>query len=113
MAVLKSPLAADAPPLGADADGVIRVGATRVTLETVVGAYGRGESPEQIAAHFDSLRLADVYGAIFYYLSHQPEVDAYVRQRRKEGEAMRRETEGRFPQEGLQERLTARRREAP
>ncbi len=47
-----------------DAGGAVRVGQTRVTLKTVLHAYKRGASPEEIVESFDTLTLADVYSAI-------------------------------------------------
>ena len=35
-----------------------------------------GETPEQIQANFPTLTLAQVHGAIVYYLEHQNELDA-------------------------------------
>lgn len=68
-------------PLRLDARGTIRVGRSRVTLDTVIDAYHRGASPEAIARQFPAVTLADVYGAIANYLQHQVEMDAYLRAR--------------------------------
>lgn len=38
----------DPVPLDTDRDGVFRVGGTRVTLDTVVGAFTDGATPEEI-----------------------------------------------------------------
>ena len=42
-------LPADQLPLELHVDGVIRVGGTRVTLDTIMTAYRNGASAEQIA----------------------------------------------------------------
>lgn len=84
-------------PIKMDNDGVARVGGTRVTLETVIGAFRRGDAAEEIAENFDSLSLADVYGAIAYYLNHREEVDTYIQQRRQEAEEIRQEIEASQP----------------
>lgn len=68
-------------PLRRDAQGTIRVGHSRVTLDTVVEAYRRGERPEEIARRFPAVSLAEVYATIAYYLQHQPALDAYLRAR--------------------------------
>lgn len=68
-------------PLRLDGQGTIRVGQSRVTLDTIIDAYHRGISPETIAQQLPSVTLAEVYGAITYYLQHQPEMDAYLRER--------------------------------
>ena len=97
--------------LRTDEQGVMRVGATRVRLDTVITAWKQGESPEQIVENFDSLSLADVYGVIGYCLNHRAEVEQYLEQNQLAGERLRAEMERRFPQAGIRERLLARRAE--
>jgi uncharacterized protein (DUF433 family) len=104
-------LVAKPPPLRLDADGVLRVGRTRVPLDTVIGEFEDGTSAEEIVRQYDTLRLADVYAVISYYLDHRAEVDAYLEQRRQSAEAVRRENEQRFPREGIRERLLARQKQ--
>ena len=48
-------------PVAVDADGVARVGGTRVTLDTLVAAFEQGATAEEIAQQYPSLGLADVY----------------------------------------------------
>lgn len=98
------------PPLKVNADGVVRVGETRVTLDTVVQAFGDGATAEEIAQQYPSVRLADIYAVIGYYLQHQADVEAYLRQQRQEAEEVRRENEARFDPSGVRARLLARRR---
>jgi uncharacterized protein (DUF433 family) len=98
----------EVPPLRVDRDGVMRVGGTRVTLDLVVSAWQRGKAPEQIAADYDTLHLADIYAVISYYLRHRAEVDAYLEQRRQQAEEIRRQNEKHFPPDGIRERLLAR-----
>ncbi len=100
------------PPLTTDADGVVRVGGTRVTLETVVGAFHDGATAEEIVQQYPSLALADVYAAIGYYLSHRQEVDDYLLQERQRSDQVRQENERQFDPTGVRERLLARRRAA-
>jgi uncharacterized protein (DUF433 family) len=95
-------------PLLTDADGVIRVAETRVTLDTVVDTFMTGASPEEIAQDFPVLHLDDVYAVLTYYLRHRNEVDSYLRERRERGEAIRVEIEARSSQTGLRDRLLAR-----
>lgn len=60
-------------------DGGYFVAGTRVSLDSVVCAFQRGHSPERILERFPMLgKLARVYGAIAFYLDHQPEMDAYL-----------------------------------
>ena len=46
----------------------------------MVYAFLNGVPPESIVDSFPVLTLEQVYGAIAYYLAHQAEVDAYLRQ---------------------------------
>lgn len=99
----------DAPSLRVDKDGVIRVGKTRVILDLVVNAYHRGQTPEEIVKAYTALNLADVYGAIGYYLHHKEELDKYLQQRKEVAEAFR--AEQMKQQEGLKAKLEARKKE--
>jgi uncharacterized protein (DUF433 family) len=63
----------------ADEHGVLRVGRSRVTLDSVVAAFEAGHSPETIREQYPALSLEEVYGALTYYLAHAPEVEAYLR----------------------------------
>ena len=45
------------PPLSEEAEGVIRVGGTRVTLQSVVGLFEPGAVAAEIALRFDVLDL--------------------------------------------------------
>lgn len=92
-------------PLREDQDRVIRVGGTRVTLDTVLTAYRYGSTPEQIAQDYSALDIADVYAAIAYYLRHREEVEEYLEQRRRLADQVREELRARFPSEGIRERL--------
>lgn len=71
----------ETPPLRADETGAIRVGTTRVLLETVIQAFQDGASPESIVHRYSTLSLSDVYNTIGYYLRHQDTVEAYLNQR--------------------------------
>jgi uncharacterized protein (DUF433 family) len=99
----------DTPPLRLTKDGVVMVGKTRVPLETVIWTYKEGSSPEEIVASYDALTLADVYGAIAYYLNHREDVEAYMAWIEAESERVRREIEALQPDMfSLRERLLAR-----
>ncbi|MBM3459547.1 MAG: DUF433 domain-containing protein, partial [Armatimonadetes bacterium] len=98
------------PPVHLDDDGVLRVGGTRVTLDTVVGAYQDGASPEEIVLAYDALELDEVYGALSFYLRRRTAVEAYLTVRRQQADAVRAENQRRFPTQGVRERLLARRR---
>jgi len=59
--------------------GAYRVAGSRVSLDSVVYAFLRGESPDGIAESFPALNLEQVYGAIAFYLSHRDTIDSYLR----------------------------------
>jgi uncharacterized protein (DUF433 family) len=98
-------------PLKTDVDGVVRVGNTRVTIDTVITAFKEGATAEEIVSQYPSLSLADVYTVIGYYLHQQPEVEVYLEQRKKVTTRIRRQNEARFNQQGIRKRLIARRRQ--
>ena len=56
-----------------------RLAGTRVSLDSIVYAYWRGQTAESIAQSFPVLTLEEVYGAIAFYLAHQEEVDIYIK----------------------------------
>ena len=95
-------------PLLVDDDGVVRVGGTRVTLDTVVTAFNEGANAEEIVQQYPSLSLADVYAVIGYYLRRRSEVEAYMRHRVIQAEEVRQINESRYTQLGIRERLLAR-----
>jgi uncharacterized protein (DUF433 family) len=98
-------------PLTMLADGTIRVTGSRVPLETIVGQFKLGASPEHICESFPSLSLREVYGALFFYLDHEQEVEAYIQQQKQDGEEVRRLIENSpyaINRHGLRERLLAR-----
>lgn len=104
-------IVAELPPLVKDADGVIRVGDTRVTLDTVVSAFQEGATAEEIAYQYPSLNLADVYAVLGYYLQRQAEADTYLQRRREQAQVVRESNEARYAPQGIRERLLARRSE--
>jgi uncharacterized protein (DUF433 family) len=60
-------------------DGAYRVAQSRVSLDSIVYAFLRGESPDGIAESFPALNLEQVYGAIAFYLGHRDTIDTYLR----------------------------------
>jgi uncharacterized protein (DUF433 family) len=61
-------------------NGGYYVAGTRVSLDSVVSSFHDGESPETIRQNFLSLTLEQMYGAIAFYLAHEKEVDANIRE---------------------------------
>ncbi|MGB3535887.1 MAG: DUF433 domain-containing protein [Microcoleaceae cyanobacterium] len=74
-------IVAEPIPLQTTADGVVRVGKTRVTLDTVVAVFKQGATRDEIVYRYPSLKLADVYATIAFYLNHESDVEAYLQQR--------------------------------
>lgn len=95
-------------PLEISAEGVVRVGGTRVTLDTVVAAFEQGATPEEIAQQYPVLHLADVYATVGYYLRHRSEVESYLRVRQKEADDARNKNVPRFEAGDVRARLLAR-----
>jgi uncharacterized protein (DUF433 family) len=56
---------------------VIRVGGTRVTLDTMVAAFDAGATAEEIVQQYPSVTLAHGYSVIGCYLRHQLMIASY------------------------------------
>jgi uncharacterized protein (DUF433 family) len=98
-------------PLKINSDGMVRVGGTRVTLDTVVMVFNQGATAEEIVFQYPSLQLADVYAVISYYLRHRQEVEEYLQQRQQHASETRKINEARFNTQGVRDRLLSRRTE--
>jgi uncharacterized protein (DUF433 family) len=101
-------VAAEMPPLSADASGVFRVGCSRVTLDSVVSTFRDGATAEEIAEQYPAISLGQVYAVIAYYLAHTAEVDNYLRTREQRSAEVRQANERLFDPTGLRARLLAR-----
>jgi uncharacterized protein (DUF433 family) len=99
MTATPTPLTLDqeAPPLHQDASGVIRVGRTRVTLESVVALFDQGASAEEIGLRYDVLDLRDIYATLSYVLGHRDEVQVYLDRARQRSSRARSDAEHRSP----------------
>ncbi len=96
-------------PLREDAQGVLRVGQSRVLLELVLRAFQRGESPEEIADAFPTVSLAEVYAVLAHYLANRQHYADYLSERDNAATSMRSEAERtQGSQSGLRDRLLAR-----
>jgi uncharacterized protein (DUF433 family) len=102
-------ISAEPIPVATDDSGVIRVGGTRVSLDSVVYAFADGSTPEEIVQQYPTLDLADVYAVITYYLKHREEVEGYLQIREAQRAEIRNEIESRFDPRGVRARLLARR----
>jgi uncharacterized protein (DUF433 family) len=97
-------------PLRIDAHGTVRVGGTRVTLDSVVGAFLQGATAEDIVRKYPTLDLADVYAVLSYYLRRRADVDAYLGEQEREAAAIRKriEADSKHNQGDIRARLLAR-----
>jgi uncharacterized protein (DUF433 family) len=78
-------------------NGGYYVAGTRVSLDSVVYGFLRGESAEEIAYNFEALTLEQVSGAIAYYHENRPIVDVYLEQQRKEYDRLYEEARAKDP----------------
>ena len=60
-------------------DGGHWITGTRVSLDSLVYAFLKGQSAESIQDSFPSVTLEEVYGAIAYYLGNREAIDSYLR----------------------------------
>jgi uncharacterized protein (DUF433 family) len=86
-------------------NGGYYVAGTRITLDSIIQCFNEGLSPEAILGEFETLTLAQVFGAIAFYLENQPAMDAYQTRQRQRFEATRRDAAP-LP-ENLRQRLAA------
>src|SRR5512135_2748314 len=95
-------------PLTTDETGTVRVGGTRVTLDTLVSLYEQGLTAEEVQIELPVLNLPDIYAALSYYLTHREALRAYLNDRRAEADQLRAEVIASSGQSLLRDRLMAR-----
>ncbi|SRR5579884_3815532 len=64
-------------PYVEERDGRYYVHGSRVPLDPLIYDWSNGVSPETIRENFPVLTLAEIYGAIAYYLDHRQELDRH------------------------------------
>jgi len=94
-------------PLREDAECLVRVVGSRVTLDSIVAVFDRGATPEEVVQSFPSLALGDVYSVLAWVVSHRADVNVYLSRRSAEESKIRADVESRFPNADLRERLLA------
>jgi len=99
------------PPLRWDEAGGIRIGSSRVTLDSLLATYHNGSTPEEIAIQYSVLRLEDIYSTIAYYLSHRQDIDNYLEKRNQQAQQIRQELTQKHNLVDLRQRLLARQSE--
>src|SRR2546425_11962894 len=77
--------------------GAYYIAGTRVSLDSVVYAFLRGESPEGIAESFPALGLEQIFGALTFYMANQEIVDRYLSEGRREFEILRQQAQRDHP----------------
>jgi uncharacterized protein (DUF433 family) len=64
-------------------NGCYFIEGTRVSLDSVVYAFLRGESPEGIAESFPALELEQIFGALAFYMANRATVDRHLSEGRQ------------------------------
>jgi uncharacterized protein (DUF433 family) len=101
-----------APPFVNDKSGIIRVGGTRIPIDTIITAFKNGSTCEEIVYQFPTLKLADVYSTISYYLNHQGEIEAYLKEHSEEANLIRSGVESNIDTREIRMRILKRRTES-
>ncbi len=78
-------------------DGGYFIRGTRVSLDSIVYAFLRGESPEGIAESYPALGLEQIFGALAFYMANRKMVDRYLCEARQEFETLRQHARGNNP----------------
>jgi uncharacterized protein (DUF433 family) len=86
-------------------EGSLYVAGSRVSLASIIIAFQEGVSPETIRENYPSLSLAQVYGAIAFYLNHPSEAEVYLTNLQAKWKAL--EQESHVPPPEMQERVNA------
>lgn len=92
-------------------EGAWQISGTRVSLDSVVYAFLRGESPDGIAESFPALTLEQICGALAFYLRRRGEIDSYLRAGRAEFDRQREAARKAHP--ALSAKIEAARSSAP
>ena len=92
-------------------NGGYYVHGTRVSLDSVVYAFLRGEPAESIADSFPALNLEQVYGAVAFYLANRGDIDSYLEKNKAEFARLRDEARRKHPR--LYAKLDAARERTP
>jgi len=70
------------------APDAIRIKNTRVGIEIILSQYLNGSIPEEIAIHYPSVSVEQIYAAITYYWHNQKKMDIYLEDWKKQGERL-------------------------
>src|ERR687895_612264 len=72
-----------------DEHGVMRIGNSRVMLDSIVAGFEQGHSRETLQQQYPALSLEEVSGTITYYLAHTDVVHTYLKRQDELWEAWR------------------------
>ena len=97
-------------PVSQDPDGTIRLHGSRVTLDTLIAVFKRGDTAVEIQEGFPSLRLSQINDAIAWYLSNQVDADNYLDERAAQSEAIRQLVKSRPDHVAFREMMRQRRK---
>ncbi|HEY6343319.1 MAG TPA: DUF433 domain-containing protein [Candidatus Binataceae bacterium] len=92
-------------------EGGLYIAGSRVSLDSIVYAFLRGESPEGIAECFPAVNLEQVFGALAFYLANRAQVDEYLGEGKAEFEKLREKSRREHP--GLYAKLESAKRASP
>ncbi len=67
-------------PYVEERNGNYYVRGSRVSLKSIVADWNDGLSAEEIRNDFPTLGLAEVYGAIAYYIDHRAEMEKFFKE---------------------------------
>src|SRR5947209_1162049 len=70
-------------------EGIAYVTGSRVPVESIASVWRTGLSVEEIRENYPTLTLAEVYGAITYYLDHQETIDQNLSDNQAEFDRLR------------------------
>ncbi|MBX3244165.1 MAG: DUF433 domain-containing protein [Acidobacteria bacterium] len=90
--------------------GVLRVGDSRVSLDSVIYMFNEGADAVEIQNSYDSLTLAQVHAAIAYYLDNKATIDKYLTEQIKQQKKIRAEIENMFPPDEMRDKILARKK---
>ncbi len=92
-------------------EGGYYVTGSGVSLGSVIYAFLRGESPEDIVESFPAISLEPVFGAVTFYLANREMIDQHLQEEKAEFARLREEARRNNP--ALYARLEAARRSTP
>jgi len=93
-----------------ESDGTIRVKGSRITLDTLIALFKRGETLEAIRDGFPSLSRAQITQTLHWYLDNKESAEDYFEVRKVEADALRKQIES-DPQNILLRKILRKRRE--